>query len=425
MTRRQKLTSWARLFAEYAGAQGAVQLLAIVAGLWLVHLLPVRDYALYTLALSLLTFLGVFSDLGISGALAYFRRETRIRQEPFEPYVLAALRLRRILLLAGAVAGGAFVAWAGTSRGFGPAELCLIGAILFASVWLQIDAAVRLLLMRFEGEFRASYRAEVAGNACRALGVAAMWAASSTSAAAALATNALSSFVVRALTATSAKRPGDDAGHARAHAASLVRFVLPTALSAAYFSIQGPLTVWLAAYFGATRSIAEVGALGRLGVIFSVVSGFIGTVLIPRLAVVTDDRHYLRRVLQCWAVLLAFGGSVVAAAMLFPTAFLFLIGGTYAGLERGVELVAAAAVLANIGGFLVAINMARGWVASQPLVLLVFAAVQVALIAHLDLSTTIGILYFGLYSNLTGMALQMAISARGFLGANASRKASS
>jgi len=58
-------------------------------------------------------------------------------------------------------------------------------------------------------------------------------------------------------------------------------------------------------------------------------------------------------------------------------------------------------------------------------VLLVFAAVQVALIAHLDLSTTIGILYFGLYSNLTGMALQMAISARGFLGANASRKASS
>src|SRR3977135_4243446 len=40
----------------------------------------------------------------------------------------------------------------------------------------------------------------------------------------------------------------------------IARYVLPASLSAAYFSIQAPLTVWLSAYFAGTQSVAEIGA---------------------------------------------------------------------------------------------------------------------------------------------------------------------
>src|SRR5207249_365382 len=86
MTSRARITEWSRLFGEYATAQAVIQLLGLLAGLWLVNLLPVREYALYTFGLSILTFLSVFSDLGATSALVFFRRETRVAQVPFFPY---------------------------------------------------------------------------------------------------------------------------------------------------------------------------------------------------------------------------------------------------------------------------------------------------------------------------------------------------
>ena len=185
--------------------------------------------------------------------------------------------------------------------------------------------------------------------------------------------------------------------------------------SAAYFSIQGPLTVWLSAYFAGTQSVAEVGALGRLGLIFGLLSGFIGAVLIPRLSVVTDDAHYLRRYLQFWLVLAAFGAGVVALALAVPHWLLWLLGDAYSGLRDGVLVVAVTAVLTSWGGYVVGINNARGWVRLQPVAVAIFAAIQVTLVAVLDLSSTIGVLYYGLWSSLAGLLLQATINVVGFL----------
>jgi hypothetical protein len=41
--------------------------------------------------------------------------------------------------------------------------------------------------------------------------------------------------------------------------------------------------------------------------------------------------------------------------------------------------------------------------------------VQILLITWLDLSTTIGILYFGLWSNVAGLLLQAAVNSLGFV----------
>ena len=109
MKRWAKIREWSRLFSEYAAAQAVIQLLGVLAGLWLVNLLPVREYALYTFALSIFTFLSVFSDLGVISALLFFRRETRTASAPFAPYVRAAYTVRYGLLALGACAGLAFM----------------------------------------------------------------------------------------------------------------------------------------------------------------------------------------------------------------------------------------------------------------------------------------------------------------------------
>ncbi len=420
MTPWAKIREWTRLFSEYAAAQAVIQLLGVLAGLWLVNLLPVREYALYTFALSLLSFLSVFSDLGVSSALLFFRRETRIAGAAFLPYVRAAYKIRYGLLALGACAALAFMAMMGLDRGFATAEIAAIGVILVAAVWLQVGSSVALLQLRLEGLYRESYFAEASGNAVRLLAVATMWFAAAPLAWLAMLSGAAGSLVTRIAAGRNHPRtdqlpPANPSLSERAPLEGIVRYVLPMSLSAAYFSIQAPLTVWLSAYFAGTQSVAEIGALGRLGIIFGLLSGFIGTVLMPRLSVVTDDSHYLRRYLQCWIILASFGVAVILVACAVPDWLLLLLGDSYSGLATGVVLIAINSVLNTWGGYAVAINNARGWIRAQPASLAVFAAIQVSLIMVLDLSSTIGVLYYALWSTLAALILQAAINAAGLL----------
>lgn len=420
MKRWAKIRELSRLFSEYATAQAVIQVLGILAGLWLVNFLPVREYALYTFGLSIFTFLSVFSDLGSTSALLYFRRETRVAQAAFVPYVRAALRFRHRMLLLGACVGLTFMALVGRDRGFDAGEIAATGAALVAAVWFQVGASVSLLQLRLEGKYWESYFADMCGNAVRLGAVAAMWLATGpfawlamlTGASGALITNIVGDRRLRIATEVHGAAVAPD--H-RDPMKSIVRYVLPMSVSAAYFSIQAPLVVWLCAYFASTESVAQVGALGRLGLLFGLLSGFVGAVLIPRLAVITDDAHYLRRYLQYWAILVSLGAGVIVLAHIVPHWLLFLLGNAYSGLESSVLVIAVSSVLSTWGGYVVGINNARGWVRRQPILLGIFASLQAGLIMVLDLSTTLGVLYFGLWCNLAGLVMQAGISAIGFV----------
>ena len=415
-----RIGRWSRLFSEYTAAQVVIQALGIVAGLWLVNLLPVREYALYTFAMSIFAFLSIFSDLGVGSALLFFRRETRAAGAAFDPYIRAAYKVRYALLAVGLCAGLAFMVTIGPERGFGYAEIVVVGALLIAAVWAQVGSSIAILQLRLEGLYRGSYLAEACANALRLLIVAAMWLAAAPFAWLAMLSGAAGALASRTVATGALRRAGHaltadpSEQHQRAPLEGIVRYVLPMSLSAVYFSIQGPLTVWLSAYFAGTQSVAEVGALGRLGLIFGLLSGFMGAVLIPRLAVVTDETHYLRRYLQFWVVLAVFGAGVVALAWGVPDWLLWLLGESYAGLGDGVLIVAISAVLASWGGYVVGINNARGWIRLQPVAVAIFAAIQIWLILVLDLSSTIGVLHYGLWSGLAGLLLQVLINVAGF-----------
>jgi O-antigen/teichoic acid export membrane protein len=417
MTRWIRIRELSRLISEYTLAQALIQLLSVAAGLLIINFLPVREFALYALALSVVTFLAVFSDLGLSGALLYFRREARKQGRPFEPYVAASLRMRRALMLAGAGVAVGFMLVVGSQQGFGAAQLAGVIVLMIATVWVQISVSIGLVALRLEGLYRQSYVAECAGNAVRLLGIGVMIGLSALQGWVAM----LSGLAGTAVTHLVVKRGNPEKGAARSEQGAalpyreLLRYVLPASPSAAYFAVQGPLVIWLSAFFSGTETIAEVGALGRLGALMGLVTGFMGTVLFPRLAAVTDDRLYLRRYLQVWAILIALGSGVIAVALAVPDWFLLLLGSSYAGLEREFAIVAVSSVLATWGGYVSNVSSARGWVRPQPLLVAVYAGVQVALIVSQDLSTTAGVLWFGLLSGVAGLVIYLPVNIIGFV----------
>jgi len=408
-----RVRRWTKILSAYFTFQALTQLAGIAAGLLFVNFMPVREFALYTLAFSVITFFNFITDLGSSTSLVYFFHRTAKEGEDFQPYFRAVLSLRRLGFLLGAA--GVLLAFPrmALAKGFGFREAALTTGGIVLCVWFQIASSLRVLALRLGDRYGASYRAELAGGVAR-LALAALLVVSALLKSWLGVLSSAAGAAVVAVLARPALAPASAPIDLRLFQRKVLRYLVPTLPSALYFAIQGPLMVWLAATFGATRNIAEVGALGRLGLIVGIFSSLTGVVFLPRLARITDDNLYRRRVLQFGALLATVALAMLAAAALAPDLFLFLLGKNYAGLHRELLLVVAGAGISLVDGYLVSVNLARSWTRWQGLAVASLVAVQALLVALLSLSTTAGVLTFNLLSSIAALAGQLTIVILGF-----------
>ena len=65
-----------------------------------------------------------------------------------------------------------------------------------------------------------------------------------------------------------------------------------------YYCLQGQITVWLISIFGNAESVANVGALGRLAVVFALLSSITAEVVLPAFARIQSAHHLRRRYFQ-------------------------------------------------------------------------------------------------------------------------------
>ena len=409
-----RVRRWSGILGSFFGVQALVQGAGLAAGLLFVNFLPIDEFAFYTLASSVLVTLSFATDLGSGSALLHFFHRAAREGVESSPHLAAILSLRRALFALGALLA-ALAIWAWSAQRALPVATATIAVgLVLATVWFQIPATLGVLQMRLEDRYVPSYRAEGAGALARLLLAAAAIAIGWRSAPAALAT-ALVGAALTALLVRGALRHAP-AGYEALRAArrSVARYLVPTLPGALYFAIQGQLVVWLAAAFGGTTNLAEVGALGRLGLLIGFFSGLAPVVFLPRLARLTDESLFRRRYLQFGVLLVALAAVLVAAALVAPRAFLALLGPGYRGLEGELLLVVASSGLTLLGGYAVAVNNARSWTRWQVGAVAFLFVWQAALAAVLPLDTTRGILLFGLGSNAAGLLAQSLIALGGF-----------
>ncbi|HKH43084.1 MAG TPA: hypothetical protein VKM72_00285 [Thermoanaerobaculia bacterium] len=407
-----RLRRWAGILSAFFTTQGLVQLAGIAAGLLLVRTLPVREFALYTLALSVTTFFTFLSDLGSSTSLVHFFHRTRQEGGDFAPYLNGVLSLRRLAFLAGTVAVLLAFPRAAAAKGYGAAEIALVTAGIVLTVWCQIHASLGVLALRLADRYPASYRAELAGAAVRLLAVVALITASLLFAGPAVFAGLAAIATVALLSRPEAAPAAPDLG-LRPYRRRVLRYLVPTLPSALYFSVQGPLTVWLAATFGATRNIAEVGALSRLGLVVGIFSSLVGVVFLPRLAQIADEHLWRTRYLQFGGALLGVALALFAGAALFPEMLLWVLGERYSGLHRELVLVVAGAGVTLLDSYAVSVNLARSWNRWQGLAVASLVIVQGVLVALVPLGTTAGVLTFNLLSATMALATQAVIAILG------------
>lgn len=405
----------ARRIGHYAAVQMAVQVLAFASGILLVRWLPQREYAYFTIANAMQATLNLLADIGISIGLISIGGRVWQDRHRFGELIKTGLSVRR-KLAAGAIIIVAPILYAMLTRnGASLSYALLLISIVIVGFALQLAIDVFSVVPRLRSDIGKIQTIDFTCAVVRLLlvvGLVCVFTIAGLAVGIATATFFLQYLLLRSYAARVVDLKANENPEDRQE---IVRLIKKLAANAVFYCFQGQITVFLISFFGhQTASVAEVGALGRLAMIFTVLMNMLTNVFVPAFAR-CQQKHKLQ-----WLYLIIAGSVVLfsivvlGAAAFFPEQFLFVLGSRYAHLHRELLLMVGAAVVTAFGGTLWLLNASKAWIDGAWLYIPLTLATQGALIPFTDFSTVSGVLIFNLISAVPAVFLNLFLSLRGF-----------
>ena len=405
----------ARVVGSFAAVQAIVQVIGFFSGILLVRSLSQREYAYFTIANTMQGTINLLADIGISVGLISIGGRVWQDRHRFGELVNTALGVRRKL---GALAITLItpVMYFMLVRN-GSSSLYAAGLIVvvLGGLIVQLSMGVLSVVPRLRSDLGRIQIIDLTGALTRLLLIGVLFFLFLNAGLAVLVATVvmllqylmLRSYVTGVVDFSAPENQDDRR--------EIMRLTKHLAANAIFYCVQGQITVFLIGFFAhRPNSVAEVGALGRLAMIFTVVSNLLTNVFVPAFARCDSHRKLKWLFFAIVGGVTAFSAVILAGAELFPNQFLFILGHKYTHLHRELTLMVAGAVLNAIAGTLWALNASKAWVAGSWLYIPLTLATQVALIPFTDFSSVMGVLTFNLFSLVPSLFLNVILSYRGF-----------
>jgi O-antigen/teichoic acid export membrane protein len=405
----------ARIVGNFAIVQGVIQLIGFASGILVVRTLAQQDYAYFTIANTMQGTISVLADIGISVGLISIGGRVWQDRYRFGQLVSTGLALRKYLGAVVLVATAPVLCFLLFRNGAPPVYTFLLVLLVAASVGAQLSNDVLSVVPRLRSDIARIQKIDLIAAIVRLLALLVLiyvYLNAGVAIAIATAVYLLQFAMLRsyAKTVIDLNAPENDDDRK-----AMLGFVRKLAGNAIFFCLQAQIAVFLISLFGRrASSVAEVGALGRLAMIFALLSNLLTNVFVPAFARAQTARRLRRLYSGIVGGVTAFGLSILFGANLFPAQFLFVLGGKYTHLHAELVLVIASAVLSSITATLWALNAARAWVAGSWLYIPLTLVTQIALIPFIDFTTVAGVLTFNLVSVVPNLLLNVVLSFRGF-----------
>ncbi|MEY2558666.1 MAG: hypothetical protein QOE34_2091 [Verrucomicrobiota bacterium] len=405
----------ARMVGNFASVQMLVQLVGFASGILLVRRLAQNEYAYFTIANTMQGTINVLADMGISIGLISIGGRVWQDRFRFGQLIKTANNFRRRLGAAAIVVVAPILYWM-LARNGAPTfyAAILIGAILLG-LFAQFSLGVLGVVPRLRSDVSQIQRIDLTGAiarlivlvACAFLFLNAGVAVFIGSMALLLQYGLLRRYAAGVIDLNAPENAEDRS--------AMIGFIKSQAANAVFFCLQGQITIFLISFFGrSATSVAEVGALGRLAMIFTVMGQLLMNIFAPAFARCQSARKLRWQYFIIVGGVAGFCAVVIAAAAFFPNQFLFVLGNKYSHLQRELLLMVAGTVLNMLIGTLWVLNASKAWIAGSWLYIPLTLATQIALIPSTDFSSVRQVLIFNLISSLPNLLLNMVLSYRGF-----------
>jgi hypothetical protein len=186
-----------------------------------------------------------------------------------------------------------------------------------------------------------------------------------------------------------------------------------------FTAFQGQISIAIITLFGATRNIAEVSALGRIGQLFLVLTAFNAVFIDPYFSRI-NNKMMLRRYIQILSAAIFIAASLTIISFIFPKPLLWVLGAKYSGLREDVGWVVCASSLGYIGGVMWTMHASRRWVYgwASAAYIAVILTIQILFISCVDLSTTRNVILLGVVTSAGVLLVHLMTALIGFKSAN-------
>jgi O-antigen/teichoic acid export membrane protein len=405
----------ARIVGNFAFVQVMVQLVGFASGILLVRWLNQTEYAYFTIANTMQGTINILADMGISIGLISIGGRVWQDRFRFGQLITTAQHFRQRLGGLAILVVTPILYWMLTRNGASAFYAAILIAAILLGLLVQFSLGVLGVVPRLRSDVSRIQSIDLTGAIARLIalvGCAFLFLNAGVAVLVSAMAFLLQYVMLRRYAAGVIDLSAPENAEDRV---AMIGFIKNQAANAVFFCMQGQITVVLISFFGSrATSVAEIGALGRLAMIFTVMSQVLTNIFVPAFARCQSKARLRLQYFAIVAGVTACCATVIGAAALFPNQFLFVLGSKYSHLQRELLLMAAGTVTNVLTGTLWFLNASKAWVAGAWLYIPLTLATQIALIPYTDFSSVSQVLIFGLISSVPNLLLNMVLSYRGF-----------
>jgi O-antigen/teichoic acid export membrane protein len=392
-----RVIGWGKLISITGGAQIIVQAVGFACGILIIRLLPVEEYALYTLANTMLGTMTVLSDGGISTGVMAQGGKVWQDKEKLGAVLATGLDLRRKFAIGSLLVSVPILVYLLIHNGASWLTALLIAAALIPAFFASLSDSLLEIVPKLHQNILLLQKNQVSVGIGRlALTALTMfvfpWAFVAVLAAGI--PRIWGNFQLRRIVYVSADKNQLPDMEIRSEILTLVKRILPTSI---FYCVSGQITIWLISVFGNTTSLAQLGALGRLNMLLGLFSTIVATLIVPRFAKLAEDKILLlKRFLLIMGLLVVALMVIILVVYLFSTEILWVLGDGYMDLAYELLLSMVGSCIGLLAGIAFSLYSSRGWAINPILLIAVNLLTVIGFASILNLSSLKGVLFLNI-----------------------------
>jgi O-antigen/teichoic acid export membrane protein len=389
---------WGKLISITGGTQVIVQAVSLICGILVIRLLPVREYALYTIANTMLGTISLVADGGIStGVMAQGSKVWRDKKR-LGAVLASGLHLRKNFATVSLLISTPVLLYLLIRHEASWLSSILIIASLIPAFFAALSDSLLEIVPKLHQDIVPLQRNQLSVSIGRlALSgiLVFIFPFSFIAILAAGIPRAIGNLRLQRITGSFIHNNQKSDPEIEKKILNTVRKILPGSI---FYCFYGQITIWLISIFGTSHSVAEVGALGRLAMALTLLNVLFSTLVIPRFARLPDSMAILlNRYLQIQFGLLIFGAFIVSIIHIFSTQALWILGPNYSNLKTELTLSIAGSYIGLIAGILFSLNTSRGWTINPLISISINLAAIILGILFINISTIRGLFVFNIF----------------------------
>ncbi|QHS63117.1 MATE family efflux transporter [Chitinophaga agri] len=406
-----KTLQWVKLLTVTGFAQVFVQVVSLLSGILVIRLLSVEEYALYTLANTMLGTMTVLADGGISTGVMSQGSQVWQDRDKLGTVLATGMDLRRKFAVGSLLVSIPVLLYLMQHHGASWLMSILIVLSLILSFFMALSGTLLQIAPKLRQDITPLQKNQVIMNIGRlallcltififpfafiallAAGLPQIW----------------GNLNLRKISAGYADWHKKPDPQIRQNIMKMVKRLLPMAI---YTCFSGQITIWLISIFGTTAGVASLGALDRLSMALSFITIVFGTVVLPRFSRLPNNKGLLmKRFMQIEAGLLAMSVCIIFTAWLFSAQILKVLGPNYSHLTNEVVLKITISCLGIIATSTFSLFTSRSW-AINPFISIPVSIASIAIgVAFIDISSLGGVLRMNIMIQLIQVAMNVSYS---------------